>query len=215
MTLIENPEQLTQVTAIFAGLALSAAAGLRVFLPLLALAVASRMGYVDLGNQFEWLSNPMILLVLGTATVVEVASYYLPWVDNLLDTVATPAAIGSGTLIATALLPEMNSALQWGLGLLLGGGPAAVVQGTTVVTRGASTATSGGLANPIVATAETGGSIAVAGLAFVVPLLIGVLVIFVVGYLLIRIVRFLFRRRRSSTGAYNDPREDSSQPPQS
>lgn len=196
MTLTENPEQLTQITAICAGFALSASAGLRVFLPLLALSVASRMGYVDLGDSFGWLNHPMILLVLGTATVVEVVSYYIPWVDNLLDTVATPAAIGSGTLIAASLLPEMNSALQWGLGLLIGGGPAAIVQGTTVVTRGASTATSGGLANPLVATAETGGSVAVAGLAFLVPLLIGVLVLFVVVYLGVRMVRFCFRRRK-------------------
>ncbi len=196
MSPIENPEQLTEVTAIFAGLALSAAAGLRVFLPMLALAIASRMGYVDLGDRFEWLNHPMIILVLGTATLAEIASYYIPWVDNLLDTVATPGAIGSGTLIATALLPEMNSALQWGLGLLLGGGTAGVVQGATVLTRGASTATSGGLANPVVATAETGGSIAVAGLAFLIPLVIGILAIFVVGYLIIRIGRVISQGRR-------------------
>lgn len=195
MSPIDNPEQLTQITAIFAGLALSAAAGLRVFLPVLALAVASRMGYVDLGERFAWLDHPMIILVLGTATVAEVASYYIPWVDNLLDTIATPAAIGSGTVIATALLPEMNSALQWGLGFLLGGGSAGVVQGTTVLARGASTATSGGLGNPVVATAETGGSIAVAGLAFLIPLVIGILVLFVVGFLAVKLFRLLFRRR--------------------
>ena len=200
MSPIENPEQLTELTAIFAGLGLSAAAGLRVFLPVLALALASRMGYVDLGDRFEWLSNPMIIIVLGTATVAEVASYYIPWVDNLLDMVATPAAIGSGTLIATAMMPEMNSALQWGLGLLLGGGAAGVIQGTTVVTRGASTATSGGLANPVVATAETGGSVAVAGLAFLIPVVIGILVIFVVGYLIIKLFRVIVGRRRRTTG---------------
>ena len=196
MSGIENPDQLSEVTAVFAGLALSASAGLRVFLPVLALAVASRLGYVELGDRFGWLDHPMILIVLGTATVAEIASYYIPWVDNLLDTVATPAAIGSGTLLAAAMLPEMNSALQWGLGFLLGGGSAGIVQGATVLTRGASTATSGGLANPVVATAETGGSIAVAGLAFLIPLVIGIIVLFGVGYLLIRLIRALLRRRR-------------------
>jgi len=196
MNPLQNPEQLTEITAIFAGLALSAAAGLRVFLPLLALAIATRMGYVDLGDKFGWIDHPMIIIVLGTATIAEIASYYVPWVDNLLDTVATPAAIGSGTLIATALLPEMNSALQWGLGFLLGGGSAGVVQGATVLTRGASTATSGGLGNPVVSTAETGGSIAVASLAFLIPVVIGILVLFVVGYIAIRLIRLLIRRKK-------------------
>jgi len=196
MSGIENPEQLTEVTAVFAGLALSASAGLRVFLPVLAMAVASRMGYIDLGDRFGWLDHPMMLVVLGTATVAEIGSYYIPWVDNLLDTVATPAAIGSGTLVAAAMLPEMNAALQWGLGFVLGGGSAGIVQGATVLTRGASTATSGGLANPVVATAETGGGIAVAGLAFIIPLVVGIFVLFGVGYLLIRLIRVLTRRRR-------------------
>ncbi|MEM0967116.1 MAG: DUF4126 domain-containing protein [Verrucomicrobiota bacterium] len=200
MSPLENPEQLTELTAVFAGLALSASAGLRVFLPVLALAIAARMGYIDLGEQFGWLDHPMVLIVLGTATVAEVVSYYVPWVDNLLDTVATPAAIGSGTLIATAMLPEMNAALQWGLGFLLGGGSAGVVQGTTVLTRGASTATSGGLANPVVATAETGGSIAVASLAFVIPLVIGLIIVFIVVYLAIKLVRIFFRRREPPVG---------------
>lgn len=198
---VDNPEQLTELTAIFAGLALSASAGLRVFLPMFALAIASRMGLVDLGEGFGWIDHPMILIVLGTATVAEVVSYYIPWVDNLLDTVATPAAIGSGTLIATAMLPEMNSALQWGLGFLLGGGAAGVVQGTTVLTRGASTATSGGVANPVVSTAETGGSIAVAGLAFTIPLIIGILVIFGVVFLAIKMVKILFRKRKAEEPA--------------
>lgn len=190
-----EPDQLNQVTAIAAGLALSAAAGLRVFVPLLALGVGVHLGWVDPGERFEWLGHPMMLLVLGTATGAEIASYYIPWVDNLLDTVATPAAIGSGTLIATVLLPEMNAALQWGLGFLLGGGSAGVVQGATVLTRGASTASSGGLTNPVVATAETGGSLAVASLAFWIPLVIGILAVLAVGVLVVRLGKFFFSRR--------------------
>lgn len=192
-----DPGQLNEVTAVFAGLALSAAAGLRVFVPLLALGAAIHLGYVDPGGRFAWLGHPMILLVLATATLAEVASYYVPWVDNLLDTIATPAAIGSGTVIATALLPEMNAALQWGLGFLVGGGSAGVVHGATVLTRGASTAASGGVANPAVSTAETGGSVAVASLAFLVPVVIGILVLFTVVYLLVRLARIFLKRRAS------------------
>jgi hypothetical protein len=192
---MENPDQLNEVTAVLAGLALSASAGLRVFLPLLALAIGMRLGYVDPGAGFEWLAHPMILVVLGTASLAEIGAYFFPWVDNLLDTVATPAAIGSGTVIASALLPEMNAALQWGLGFLLGGGSAGVVQGATVLARGASTATSGGAANPAVATAETGGSIATAGLVFLVPWVVGGLAVLAVGYLLFRLIRMARRRK--------------------
>jgi hypothetical protein len=112
------------------------------------------------------------LIAFGTATVLEIAGYYIPWVDNLLDTLASPAAVIAGTLVTASMVAEMSPFLKWTLAVIAGGGVAGLVQGTTVLTRGASSATTGGLANPILATAELGGSLITSLLSLVVPVLV-------------------------------------------
>jgi hypothetical protein len=155
MPVMEAITELGTVSALMAGISLSAAAGLRVFLPVLALGLASRLGLLELGEEFAWLASDPVLLVVGIAALLEAGAYYIPVVDNLLDTLATPAAIGGGTVIVASLLPEMNGLLQWSTATLLGGGAAGIVQGTTVLARGVSTTSTGGLANPLIATSET------------------------------------------------------------
>ncbi len=104
MTVMEGIGDLGTVSALMAGISLSAAAGLRVFLPVLALGLASRLGLLELGEDFAWLASDPVLLVVGIAALLEASAYYIPVVDNLLDTLATPAAIGGGTVIVASLL---------------------------------------------------------------------------------------------------------------
>ncbi|WP_373053070.1 DUF4126 domain-containing protein [Thioalkalivibrio sp.] len=198
MPLMEGIGDLGTVSALMAGISLSAAAGLRVFLPVLALGLASRLGLLELGEEFAWLSSNPVLVVVGIAALLEAGAYYIPVVDNLLDTLATPAAIGGGTVIVTSLLPEMHGLLQWGTGALLGGGAAGIVQGTTVLARGVSTTSTGGVANPLIATSETGGSLLAIAFALLTPLVFGVLVILALVWLLIRLARLLRNRRRGA-----------------
>jgi hypothetical protein len=174
---------------------------LRVFVPLLALGLAGRFELLPLGEQFAWMTTDPFLLVVGAAAVLEAGAYYVPLVDNMLDVLATPAALAGGTVIVSSLLPEMNPVAQWMTAGLLGGGTAGIVQAGTVLTRGASTVTSGGLANPIVSTGETGGSLLAVGLALLVPVVFGVVVIVVLVGLLVWIVRRLLRRGSSMHGA--------------
>lgn len=193
---MENMSDLTALSAIMAGITLSAAAGLRVFLPILALGVAVRMGWLEVGEQFAWLASEPVLLVVGLAAMLEAGAYYIPLVDNLLDLLATPAAIGGGTVIVASLLPEMNELAQWGTALTLGGGSAGIVQATTVIARGLSTSTSGGLANPILSTGETAGSLFAVAMALLVPVLFGIVVILVLISLLAWLLRWLRQRKR-------------------
>ena len=97
-------------------------------------------------GEHHWLGSTPVTIALGVATVLEVGSYYIPWLDNALDSIATPASILAGTLISGEMMPEVlnDSSLKWILGAVMGGGPAGLVQAATVVTRGASTATTGG-----------------------------------------------------------------------
>lgn len=163
------------------GVGLSAACGFRVFVPLLVMSIATMMGWFEPSKGFEWLAMPSVCLALAVATVCEVAAYYIPWVDNALDTVATPAAMIAGTLTTMAVSSgEMSQFAGWAAAIIVGGGTAGVVQMSTVAARGVSTATTGGLGNFVVATGEWIGAILLSVSALLVPALVAIVVLIAV-----------------------------------
>ena len=173
------------------GIGLASAAGLRVFLPALVAAVAAQQGLITPSEGFEWLGTWPAIVTLAVATVVEVGAYYVPWVDNALDAVAGPGAVLAGGLLATSFLEVDSEALRWALGLIAGGGAAGVVQGGTTLLRAASTATTGGLGNPVVSTGEAVGAVSLSVMSVLAPAL-AVALLVVLGVLVGRRVR---RRR--------------------
>ena len=190
------------VFAAMIGVALSATCGFRVFVPLLAVCIATRAtesegeSYVQLAENFTWLASDPAFVVFLVAAIFEIAGYYLPIIDNFLDTVATPAAVVAGTLITAAFLVDVEPWLQWTLGVIAGGGLAGAVQATTVVTRAASTVNTGGLGNPVVASVETGYSFLSSLLAVVfAPLALAVVLLLVFTGLFI----WIRRRKREAT----------------
>ena len=196
---------MNEMMAIFAGVGLAAACGFRVFVPLFVASLSANTG-VDLfgdtdfslmvGEEFDWLGSTPVTIALGVATMLEVGSYYVPWLDNMLDSIASPAAVVAGTFISGALMPEFfgNDAFKWILSTIAGGGTAGLVQGASVITRGASSATTGGVGNPAVSTAELGGSVVTASLAVVVPVVAAILVLILLGFGLRTLIRFFKRR---------------------
>jgi len=195
---METLSDIGTISAIMAGISLSAASGLRVFIPILALGLAGRFGVLEVSEQFVWLTSEPVLIVVGLAALFEAGAYYVPLVDNALDLLATPAAMAGGTVIVSSLLPEMNDVSQWTTAALVGGGSAGIVQIATVLTRGLSTATSGGLTNPLVATGETGGSLLAVMLALLVPIFFGIVVIVALVALIVWVIRRLLQRSRRS-----------------
>ena len=169
------------------GIGLSAACGFRVFVPLLVMNIASLSGHLHLVHGFEWLGSYPALVAFSVATCLEIAGYYIPWVDHLLDTIATPAAVIAGTLASASVIGDMSPFLKWTLAAIAGGGSAGLVQGTTVVLRGASTATTAGFGNPLVATAELAGAATVSIMSLIAPLL-AVLVVMGLVFVLVRMV---------------------------
>lgn len=177
------------------GIGLSAACGFRVFVPLLVMSIASLLGWFEPMKGFEWLAMPSVCIALAVATVCEVAAYYIPWVDNMLDTVATPAAMIAGTLTTMAVSSgEMSQFASWAAAIVIGGGTAGAVQMSTVAVRGVSTATTGGVANPLVSTGEWIGAFLLSILSLIVPVLVVVLII----VLAIFTVRW-FREKKKNT----------------
>jgi Domain of unknown function (DUF4126) len=176
------------------GLGLAAACGFRVFVPLLILSLAVRAEQLTLGGSFAWIGSTPALIAFAIATLLEIGGYYIPWVDHLLDTIAAPTAIIAGIVVtASALGGEVSPFLRWSLAVLAGGGTAAVFQGLTTAARHVSTFTTGGLANPLVSTAEAGGSALLAVLAVTLPV-VAALTVGLLLYLGIR--KVLFRRPR-------------------
>jgi hypothetical protein len=180
--------------SVAAGLGLAAACGFRVFVPLLALGWAAHEGHVALAPGFEWLASEEALVALGTATALEIGAYFVPWLDQLLDTLATPSAVAAGVLATAALLTDLPPALRWAVALIGGGGAAGVVQTLTALTRLHSTAFTGGLANPVVALLELGGAVVAAFLALAVPV-VALALVTLAGVALYRVSRRLLARR--------------------
>ncbi|MVM30216.1 DUF4126 family protein [Spirosoma sp. HMF4905] len=170
------------------GVGLAACCGFRVFVPLLIASVATKLGLVGTMAGFEWLSGWPALVGLTVATVFEIGAYYIPWLDNALDTIATPTSIIAGTLLSTSFLHIDNPVLHWGLGLILGGSSAGIVQAGTSLLRLGSTATTGGVGNPVVATGENVASFGLSLFSIFLPLLAVAIIVLILIFILGRLV---------------------------
>ena len=120
--------QLDVLVSIALGIGLAAAVGFRVFLPLLVVSIAGYSGYLPLSDSFSWLATLPALLMLGVAAILEIAAYYIPGVDNLLDTIATPAALVAGTVVAAAVMADLPPLVKWTTAVIAGGGAAGITQ---------------------------------------------------------------------------------------
>lgn len=194
------------VLSLIIGLGLAAACGFRVFVPLLVVSIASNAGYVTLSSSMQWMGSMPALVIFGVATALEIGGYFIPWLDNLLDTIATPAAVVAGTLASASFIVGMDPVLQWSVAVIAGGGTALATQATTVVVRAASTATTGGIGNPVVSTGEAAASTGMsllAVLAVLIPVLavvLGVLLLILLSYVAYRLIR-RGRAKRAMTQA--------------
>jgi len=159
------------VLSICIGISLSAACGFRIFVPLMVMSIASLSGHLTLSSGFVWIGTYPALICFAVATIAEICAYYIPWLDNLLDLIATPSAIVAGIIVTASCVTTMSPFLRWTLAIIAGGGIAGMVQALTTLVRGASTATTGGAANPVVSTAEAGGSLVLSSLGIVFPVI--------------------------------------------
>ena len=183
--------------SIVLGIALAAATGFRVFLPMLIVSSAAYAGHLQLDSSFAWLGTPSALTMLSVAALAEVLAYYVPVIDNLLDTLATPAALIAGTIVSAAVMTDVPPMVKWTAAVIAGGGIAGLTQGVTAILRAHSTVLTGGLGNSVIATAELGGAVLISFLALVAPAAAVALVILFL-LVAIRLLRRLFRRAKSS-----------------
>ncbi len=165
--------------SIFLGIGLSASVGFRVFVPLFVLSLAAYFNVWELNESWEWVGSLTAVITLGVATLVEIFAYYIPYIDNALDSIAIPLAAVAGTAVMVSTVADLSPAITWALAIIAGGGTAAAVAGSSGATRLASTATTGGIANPVVSTIETGTSVVISILSIFVPIIAFVVVIII------------------------------------
>lgn len=184
--------------SVLLGIGLSSAAGFRIFVPLLVVSLANRLDYLEVTGGFAWLGSTTALVIFAVATAIEILAYYVPWIDNALDAIATPAATTAGVVLTAAVLTDVDPVVRWTLAILAGGGSATVFQGLTTGLRQLSSLTTFGLGNPVVATGEAALSAGLALLAIAVPVAAFVLVV-VLLWIVAR--KMLHRRRRIAASA--------------
>ncbi len=185
------------VISIFLGIGLAASVGFRVFLPLFALSLATYFGFWELNSNWEWIGSLAALVVLGVATFVEIFAYFIPWVDNLLDSIAVPLAAIAGTAVMVSTIANLDPVVTWSLAIIAGGGTATAIKGASATGRLVSTGTTGGLANPAVSAVETGTAVVVSTASVVFPPL-AIILVLVILFVLFKVYR-KFRSKKSKS----------------
>lgn len=179
-------------------IALAASAGLRAWLPLFVAGVLAKVGVADLGEGFGWLASWPALVLFGVATTLEIVGDKVPALDHALDTVGTFLRPIAGAIAAAAVLVHVRDPMiAMVLGMVVGAPTALVPHAVKAGTRAVSSATTMGIANPVISTIEDGLAIAIALLAFVVPVLV------VIALVIVAVVtwRWIGRRGRAQRGA--------------
>ena len=185
------------VAAVALGIGLAASAGFRVFVPMLVASVAAHLGILPMQEGFGWLASWPAMVCFGTATVAEIVAYYVPFVDNLLDSITTPMAVGAGALLMTSVLPIDGGMLKWSTGFIVGGGIAATVQGGSVLLRLLSSSLTGGTGNSAVTTGEGVAAFGTSILSLVIPVVVAAVVLVLITILIVRFRKRFLRPMRS------------------
>lgn len=172
---------LETILSICLGIGLASASGFRVFLPVFALSLASYFNVIPLNESWAWIGGLPALISFGVAMVFEIFGYYIPFIDNLLDTIATPLAAIAGFVVMSSTMVDISPTMTTILAIIAGSGSATAFQGLTTTTRLASSVKTAGLGNPVVSTAETGTAITLSSLAIFLPIVAVILVVIIFG----------------------------------
>lgn len=193
-----DPATLAAISALLAALGLSSTAGIRAYLPLFAVGLASHANVLHLQSQFKALGAAGPLVILGALMVGEFVVDKIPIIDHLSDFVHTFIRPLSGAVIMAGTQNSLSD--KSGLAAaLVGGALALVFHGVKSATRPAVSATTAGIGNPVVSLLEDVGVVLMVLLLIFAPIVgfaIFVGVILLVWRLFRRILRFFGRGRR-------------------
>ncbi len=185
------------VLSVFTAFGLSTSAGLNAYVPLLVVALLARFtDLITLNPPWDALESWWVIGVLVVLLLIEILVDKVPAVDSINDAIQTFVRPVAGALLFAAsagTISDAHPVLALICGLLVAGG----VHAAKATARPVITATTGGLANPVVSTLEDVVSLVVAIVAILLPLLVLFLLLLMV-FLFIR-----WRRRRRSVDEWS------------
>lgn len=173
--------------SVFTAFGLSSSAGLNAYVPLLVVALVARFtDHITLNSPWDALESWWVIGVLVVLLLIELLVDKIPAVDSVNDAIQTFIRPVAGAVLFAAsagVISDAHPVLAMICGLLVAGG----VHTVKATARPVITATTAGVANPVVSTVEDVLSLAMAVLAILVPIL---------GFLLLLLVILWFIRRR-------------------
>ena len=193
---MDGPVWTSIVPSLAMGIGLAACAGLRAWLPLLLAGLLARAGVLQLGPSFRFIASNEALILFGAATLVEMLGDKVPAVDHALDALSTFLRPAAGSLLAASVMwkiPDPLTALA--LGVAVGAPTSLVPHAAKSTLRAASTAFTGGLANPVLSLIEDLAAVLLFVLTVVIPVAVALAILLVAGLVLRRVAR---RRLRST-----------------
>jgi len=165
------------IFVILMAVSLSACAGIRAFVPPLALSLFAMSGHITLSPQFQWLARWEVAAIFGIAVVLEILADKYPGIDHVLDSIGLVVKPAMGALLASSLITSIDPVLGLIIGIIVGGTTAGVVHAGRAKLRLVSTAFTGGLGNPVISFIEDALSITWAAVMPWVAVVTGILVI--------------------------------------
>lgn len=190
---------------ILAAFGLSGAAGLNAWLPLLAVGIGDRAGWIDLASPYDVLSGTPGLIVTGLLLLLDVVGDKIPALDSVLHAFGLFIAPASGAVLFAAQT-DLTSDLNPAVAAVLGAFTAGSLQAGRAAVRPFVTASTVGVGNPVVSAAEDGTSLLMTVLAFLLPVLAFLLVLAVLGLIVWLVLRA--RRWRRSRRSRKRPAPD-------
>lgn len=167
----------TYLVSAFIGVSLAAATGFRIFMPLFLLSLGCRLELFQVGDELSWAGSPTVLAATSVAMILEIAGYYIPFIDNILDSLSIPLATIAGTLLFAIQFTDISPFLRWAMAIIARGGTAATISTVLASMRATSSIGTAGLGNFLIASLETIGSTILTILALFIPFMAIIVVI--------------------------------------
>ncbi len=181
------------ITQIITAFGLAGAAGLNAYIPLLAVAVLGKLGFLNLSEPFNILTSWPAIIALSGFLVIEFVVDKVPGADHVNDVVQTFVRPAAGAVLFAA-----NSGVVSGmdptLGLIAGLVLALGVHGAKAAARPAVNLTTMGIGGPVVSIIEDVTSAVATFLAIFAPIVF-VLFALVIGYVVFKLTRKIRARR--------------------
>lgn len=162
------------------GIGLSSSTGYKPFIPLLIIGISSRLGFIELTEQSQWISSTLFICILVALSVLEVFSASIPIIGRIFEVLGIPITLVCGYITITSLagnLVESNIIIKHLIGILLGSGSAGLIKTLTIIKNTLSDTVTFGLSSFVNSMIDTIKAIFISIVAIVAPILVCIILV--------------------------------------